>query len=114
MRLKDLKQSLILLLISVLHRTLLRRQTHRSHNGPESHLTLQFLQVADPRLARLSLKQADSDDEEVAAPRIVSRRQARDDSDAESQDEEQASGMSSEQEEDDEGVEARRAAVRAR
>lgn len=68
------------------------------------------MQVADPRLARLSTKKPDIEDD-VAAPRIVSRRQARDVSDEESEESEDARSESGE---DDEDLEARRAAVKAR
>ena len=66
----------------------------------------------DPRLARLADK-GDSRDRgarhrEIAAPRVVSRRQREESSDEES------SGEESEKEIDEEAVEARRAAVRER
>ena len=65
--------------------------------------------MADPRLARLSVK--DKDDK-IAKPKIISRRQARDDSDEESGESVEAS--SEESEEEDETVTARRQAVRER
>ena len=66
-------------------------------------------QVADPRLARLSVKDPEDG---VAQPKIISRRQAREDSEDESADSGQES--SEESEEEDETVTARRQAVRER
>ena len=66
-------------------------------------------QVADPRLARLSVKDKD---EGIAKPAIISRRQAREDSDEESGESAQESG--DESEEEDEDLTARRQAVRER
>lgn len=66
-------------------------------------------QVADPRLARLSVKDKD---EGIAKPAIISRRQAREDSDDESRESAEESGAESEEE--DEEVTARRQAVRER
>lgn len=66
-------------------------------------------QVADPRLARLS---AAAEDEGIAAPRIVSRRQARGELEEESDG--GVAESSEESEEEDEEVTARRMAVRER
>lgn len=67
------------------------------------------MQVPDPRLARLSVKDSDGG---IAKARIVSRRQAREDSEEESGESGQES--SGESEEEDEEVTARRKAVRER
>ena len=77
-----------------------------SSTFPQSHVSLQ---VADPRLARLS---AAAEDTGVAAPRVVSRRQARGDSEEDSDD--AVAESSDESEEEDEEVTARRMAVRER
>lgn len=72
--------------------------------------TRSMVQVSDPRLARL---QAAKTDDGVAAPRVISRRQARGlESEEESADE--AAASSEESEEEDEAVTARRMAVRER
>jgi len=68
------------------------------------------LQVADPRLARLSVKEEDEGG--VARPKVISRRQARGDSEEGS--DESASESEEESEEEDEAVTARRMAVRER
>lgn len=65
-------------------------------------------QVADPRLARLSVKDSGG----IAKAKVISRRQARDDSDEDSG--ESAQESSEESEEEDETVTARRQAVRER
>ncbi len=75
----------------------------------ERALVILCKQVADPRLARLSVK---DEDEGIAKAKIISRRQAREDSDEESG--ESAQESSGESEEEDEEVTARRQAVRER
>ena len=76
--------------------------------GLKIELGVFILQVADPRLARLSVKDSDG----IAKPKVISRRQARDDSDDESG--ESAEESSEESDEEDETVTARRQAVKER